>query len=221
MTKGKKQEVGAKAASRKRNFATVIYPESAPVNWQEILSDAHVAALVSPLHDRDTNPDGEIKKPHRHVLLMFESPKDFENQVKPIFDSIGGVGREVVNSMRGYARYLVHMDNPEKFQYNPADVLQFGGADFSALIHLPSDDVKMLAEVLSFIRENEIYSLAEFLEISQLNHPEWFSFVGLSKGWIVKEYMKSLSWELDSGYVRQADRQKVDVSTGEVISDGE
>lgn len=111
-----------KRAGRTRNFATVVYPESAPADWMDRLNDYHVAALVSPLHDRDTNPSGEPKKPHYHVMLIFEGPKEFETQVKPIFDDIGGVGREMVNSARGYARYLCHLDNPEKAQYDPAEV---------------------------------------------------------------------------------------------------
>ena len=52
---------------RTRNFATVIYPESAPSDWKEILNQEFIPAFISPLHDRDTNPTGEPKKPHYHV----------------------------------------------------------------------------------------------------------------------------------------------------------
>lgn len=34
-----------KAQTRTRNYATVIYPESAPSDWKERLSNTHVAAL--------------------------------------------------------------------------------------------------------------------------------------------------------------------------------
>ena len=61
-----------------RNFATVVYLESAPADWMERLDQHHIAALVSPLHDKDKNPSGEPKKAHYHVLLMFESPTDYE-----------------------------------------------------------------------------------------------------------------------------------------------
>lgn len=66
---------------RTRNFATVVYPESAPSDWIDKLDQLHVAALISPLHDKDTNPSGEPKKPHYHVLLMFEGKKDYENRL--------------------------------------------------------------------------------------------------------------------------------------------
>lgn len=217
----------AKRAGRTRNFATVVYPESAPADWLDKLDAYHIAALVSPLHDRDTNPSGEIKKPHYHVLLMFESPAEFETKVKPIFEEIGGVGRENVASARGYARYLCHLDNPEKAQYDPADVRSFGGANYFDITNLPTDDVKLLAEMMQFIREAEIYSFAEFLEMSQIHNPTWFSVAALSRGWVIKEYIKSLTWERDTGYVRAADRTAaaaaagVDPRTGEVVSDVE
>lgn len=50
------------ASSRYRNFATVVYPESAPENWLEILAEQFVPAFVSPLHDLDVNPTGEVKR---------------------------------------------------------------------------------------------------------------------------------------------------------------
>ena len=58
--------------TRGRNFATMVYPESAPENWREILAGYFIPAFISPLHDKDLNPTGEPKKPHHHVMLMFE-----------------------------------------------------------------------------------------------------------------------------------------------------
>lgn len=218
--KAKNAKYDAKRAGRTRNFATIVYPESAPADWMDKLTELHVTALISPLHDKDTNPSGEPKKPHYHVLVMFESPKDFESQVKPIFDEIGAVGRENVLSSRGYARYLCHLDNPEKAQYSPSEVHCMGGADYYGITQLPTDDVKILGEVMDYIRTNEIYSFAEFLEVSRLHRPEWFSLVALSKGWIVKEFIKSLAWEVETGYVRVGDRQKkIDKETGEILAE--
>ena len=47
-----------RAGTRTRNFATVVYLESAPADWMEQLDQHHIAALVSPLHDKDKNPSG-------------------------------------------------------------------------------------------------------------------------------------------------------------------
>lgn len=178
-----------------------------PPDWKEKLNAAHVPALISPMHIGDVNPDGKPKKPHWHVLLMYEGVKQWETQVKPLFDSIGGVGREQVNSARGYARYLCHLDNPEKCQYSPQDVTAYAGANFEIVTHLPTDDVKTLQEVFRFIRANEIYSLAELMDILADNNPEWFMLVAMNRTYTVGEYIKSLTWERSAGYVRVTDRQ--------------
>lgn len=198
-TKTKKKEskarYEAKRSGRTRNFATVVYPESAPEDWINKLEELHVSVLVSPLHDKDINPSGEPKKPHYHVLLMFESPKDFETQIQPIFDSIGAVGRELVNSARGYARYLCHLDNPEKAQYSPVEVRQMGGADYYGITQLPTDDVRLISEIMDFIEANEIFSFFEFLSVCRTHRPEWFSLATLTRGWIIKEIIKSYAWK--------------------------
>lgn len=216
--KEKNARYDAKRAGRTRNFATVVYPESAPRDWMDKLDQLHVAALISPLHDKDTNPNGEQKKPHYHVLLMFESPVDFESKGKPIFDEIGAVGRELVNSCRGYARYLCHLDNPEKAQYEPSQVRCMGGANYFATIDLPTDDVKLLGEIFEYIQENEIYSLAELLSLSRIYRPEWFYTITTSRCYVVDKFIKSLEWERSTGYVRKADRTPTcNQETGEVI----
>ena len=184
------------AHPRTRNFATVVYPDSAPPDWKERIIQLHVACLISPLHDKDVNPDGEIKKPHYHVLFIFETPKDFENQVKPLFDMIGGVGRELVHSARGYARYLCHLDNPEKYQYDTKEIKQYGGADYLSLTNLPTDDIYQLKEIFSFIRTNQIMSFALLLDYCAENRPEWFSTIATSRGYIVDKYIKSYAWEM-------------------------
>ena len=70
-------------AGRTRNYATIVYPESAPKNWLDILREMKFNVLVSPLHDKDVNPeDGEIKKAHYHVLLPMTVPSSPVRKVK-------------------------------------------------------------------------------------------------------------------------------------------
>ena len=217
--KAAQKRADEKRAGRTRNFATVVYPESAPADWMERLDQYHIAALVSPLHDKDTNPSGEPKKPHYHVLLMFESPADYESKVAPIFAEIGGVGREAVNSARGYARYLCHLDNPEKAQYSPSEVRCMGGADFYSITNLPTDDLKLIIEIKNYCRDNGVYSLAELMDLAEIHHPEWLSLIVMSRCYVIDKYIKSLAWECETRYVRAADRQLAacDQDTGEVL----
>lgn len=179
---------------RLRNFATVVYPESAPENWLEVLDGLHVPAFVSPLHNQDINPDGSQKKPHWHVLIMFAGVKT-KAQAQAVIDAIGGVGCESVSTVRGYARYLVHADNPEKAQYSKSDVRAFSGADYDAITHLPTDDVRMVREMMEYIRVNQIASFAQFADVCAVDHEEWFRALVTKSTYFIKEYIKSLVWE--------------------------
>lgn len=178
---------------RTRNFATVVYPESAPENWQEILSEQFVPTFISPLHDKDINPTGEAKKPHWHVMLMFDGVKTIE-QAAEIFNKIGGVGCEVVQSQRGYARYLCHMDNPEKFQYSPEDVRSLCGADYTGSIGLVTDKYKAIGEMIDFCEENGIVSYSELLKYCRMERFDWFRVLCDNGTVVMKEYLKSKSW---------------------------
>lgn len=101
--------------SRTRIYGTVVYPDSAPENWKDIISSEFVPTFISPFHDSDINPDGEIKKPHYHVMVMYDGVKTKE-QFEEFRNRFGGVGTEIIASKRGYARYLCHLDNPEKYR---------------------------------------------------------------------------------------------------------
>lgn len=178
---------------RTRNYATVIYPESAPKDWQEMLVQQLVPAFISPLHDKDKNPTGEDKKPHYHVMIMFDGVKTKE-QAQEVFDKIGGVGCEIVQSVRGYARYLCHLDNPEKAQYKQEEVRSLCGADYPATIGLATDKYKAIKEMIDFCEDNNIISYSELLKYCKEERFDWFRVLCDNGTVVLKEFLKSKAW---------------------------
>ena len=205
-----------KHSMRYRNYATVVYPESAPEKWQEILSEQFVPAFISPLHENDVNPTGEPKKPHFHVVIMFDSTKTVE-QAKEIFSLIGGVGCEIVKSLRGYSRYLCHLDNPEKAQYNPEEVRSLCGADYNHTIGLAIDKYKAIREMMSFCRENNILSYSDLLEYCSEERFDWFRVLCDNGTMVMKEYLKSKLWTVTK--TKGLFTNPEDISTGLVNTD--
>ena len=186
---------------RYRNYATVLYVDSCPPNFMEIISDWKIQAFLSPYHDKDVNPDGEPKKPHYHLLIMFEGPKS-EEQVKELFAEVNGVGIEIVKSLRSYARYLCHLDNPEKFQYFTDEVWSFGGADFYDIIQLPIDDDFAIGEMMEYCVEHNYTSFARFAIFCKRERPDWFRSLRRSNTLFMSEFLKSLSWSDSRGVDR-------------------
>lgn len=180
---------------RYRNFATIVYPESAPENWQLLLSELKIPMFISPLHDSDVNPGGEPKKAHYHVMLMFDSVKTLE-QAEQIIKSFNGVGCQIINSVRAYARYLCHLDNPEKHQYSIENVVSFGGADYIATIGTMADKAKSIREMMQYIEENDIICFSDLAMYCSINRSDWFDCLINSGSYFIKEYIKSRTWKL-------------------------
>lgn len=196
---------------RKRNFATVVYPDSAPDNWKDILSKHHIPVFISPLHDKDINPTGEEKKPHFHVLMMFEGKKSVD-QVTEIFTTFNGVGCEVVNSVRGYARYLCHLDNPEKAQYSADGVESLCGADYYNVIGLATDKYKALCEMEEFCEQYDVDSFFALARYASVHRSDWSRVLKDNGSFYMREYLQSRKWSKENNCTHI-----VDPKTGEVI----
>lgn len=195
-----KRVIMEKKSSQERNrcFATIVYPESAPKDWREKLSSTHIMALVSPLHDRDTyesdQQEKKIKKPHFHIMVYFEGKKSIK-QVQEIFDQIGGVGCEIVGSKTGYARYLCHLDDPEKAQYAPTDVRGYGGADFYNWANMDTNPMLFIPEIMDFIERHDIISFYKLSLYCSKYRPEWHKVLATRSTVFFKEYLKSRAWD--------------------------
>lgn len=169
---------------RTRVWGTLIYPRQGdeetqcPENWAEVLEEMGVKAVVSPLHDKDTKPDGTFKKPHRHVLLSFEGVKS-EAQARELFERIGGVGCEPINSLYAQVRYLTHKDNPEKAQYSSLDVLTFGGFEYKRYASTKEDEDKDTGEkmgrIFAIMAERNLFEFCHVAEFLLQEEPELFA----------------------------------------------
>ena len=115
-----------KSNTKKRQWAFVCYPESLPPDWIEILKQSGLQCAISPLHDKDINPDNTPKKPHYHVILVYAGPTTYNN-VATFTASINGTIPQPLEQVRGYYRYLTHKDNPEKAQYDEKDIITLNG----------------------------------------------------------------------------------------------
>ena len=181
--------------ARNKYYATVVYPESAPLDWMDILNDSHVNAFVSPLHDKDVNKKtGEIKKPHYHVMIMFESLKT-DVQAKGIFSQFGGVGCESINSIKAYARYLCHLDDKDKEKYSVDDVQIYGSINYETFIEIdvPKEDV--LIEIVDYISKHQGITFAFLVERARYKKGWFKCLVSSGSAYFIREYMNSLKFE--------------------------
>lgn len=163
--------------NRARVFACVLYPESIPENWIDFLKETHVPIAISPVHDQDIAADGSQKKPHYHVVFYFDGKKS-KQQVLKMLQSLGVSHVEQVNNTRSYNRYLCHLDNPEKAQYNREDITILNGAVVDLSLPLtPEQRAALRGDVLAWCRDNNITEYAELVDYAAIDMPDWMDYV--------------------------------------------
>lgn len=157
--------MSTKKSIKKRNWAFVLYPESAPADWFDRLKQSGLMGAISPLHDKDVNSDGEPKKAHYHVILVYGNTTTYNN-VKSLTDSLNQPIPQALEQIRGYYRYLTHKDNPEKYQYSDSDIVTFGGFDISDFVEMTKSEVtKYIKEIHAFVRDNNITEYSDLCDM--------------------------------------------------------
>jgi hypothetical protein len=215
-SKAVQQRADAKrAGTRTRNWTCIVYPESAPEQWREVLDETHIEWVESPLHDRDVNADGEKKKPHWHVALLFESVKTLE-QVRELTDRLNAPMPQKCNGLKGLVRYMAHMDNPEKVQYSVADIVGHGGADIAEILK-PSvtEQGELVREMFDFVRENGIFDFNRLADYAKDHRADWFDALRINSTYFLKSYIQARHFEHKE---RQgATVVYISIETGEII----
>lgn len=173
---------------RSKNFATILYPESCPSDFLGILKSFKVSFLLSPLHEYDVNSNGELKKPHYHLVLIFDSLKSIE-QVQEVLEPVNAVGCEIVNSLVNYGRYLCHLDDKDKYQYDVNDVVSYG-YDYSNLIATKADKYETMARILDFCVATKCCNFSRLLLYARQKDFEMFKIL-CDNSYMIREFLRS------------------------------
>ena len=197
--------------TRTRTWSFIIYEDSAPSNWIDILDEEHIEWVESPWHDKDVNGDGQPKKKHKHIALLFAGVKTFE-QVKEITDKVHSPIPQRAHSARALVRYMAHLDNPEKAQYNVSDIIGHGGVDVGELLRPSSSErYTLLREMIDYIRSAGVTEFQDLVDYaSSERYDDWFPLLCDNSSYFIGQYIKSQR-------NRQLLSHKVEPNTGEII----
>lgn len=206
---GKKSSGNREA--RTRNWTFVLYEDSAPDNWADILDSEHIEWIESPWHDKDINGDGKPKKKHKHIALLFGGMKTYE-QVKQITDKLNSPIPERVHNTKALVRYMAHLDNPEKAQYDVNEIKGHGGVDLAEMLRPSSSErYTLIRDMIAYIKQNKITEFQDLMDYAAAEHFEdWFPLLCDNSAFVIGQYIKS---------VRHRMPINIDPETGEVLDD--
>lgn len=195
----------SKKDNRKRNWTFLIYPESAPENWEDILKGLKIPCIISPLHDKDvwTKEDeqkdpshkaGTLKKAHYHIMLLYQGKKSYE-QVFEAISSLNGTRPEPIESTSGMAAYLSHENESDKVKYNRSDIKAFNGASYTAAMASSSEfKDTIICEMQDWCDEYSIYAYSDLAKYARHERPDWFYVLNHSSTNVMMNYLKSKAW---------------------------
>lgn len=192
--------------TKSKYFCAVLYPDSTTYDTNNLikaLSEEHLTFAVSPIHDKDVDVNGTLKKAHYHLLLAYSSATTLNN-ISGWFKACGMPESDlhtvrVCASGVGYYRYLTHKDNPEKAQYNDNDIRVFNDSDelFKRFSKSSSDKIDDLVRIFQIVDELNTISFHTLVQYLMLNNRDLFKLLTSSSALAicVKEYQRSLEYD--------------------------
>lgn len=156
---------------RSNKWAFLIYEESAPDNYLEVLEEFHIPFILSPWHDKDVNSKtGEFKKSHKHGALFFDSLKSYTQVSELLQEKLNAPAHvEAVMSPKGMFDYFTHAENPDKTLYDVNDIESGCGFELEKFL-LEQDSTTFMNEVIDVIEENNFTEFEDLVRYARANN---------------------------------------------------
>lgn len=165
-----------KPTPRYRNWGLIVYPESAPKDWVDIIN-AEGVPWAYILHDKDTKVDenGEIvlKKAHYQVIMKYSTSKTYR-QMQRLTGRLRAPNPMILNSLIASGRDLLHLDqkSPHQYKYHISEVHVFNGLDFPDLVKPNKTEMSdIMRDIRRIIQEEgftEVFDL--YVHLDEINH---------------------------------------------------
>lgn len=153
----------ANSSGKYTYFQFIVYPESVRDDWIKVLKGTHAPFAISPLHA----PDDEQTKPHHHVIYKHGNPITLKcalNILRPLDVAANGFV-EPCYSRGGSQRYLIHLDDEDKeqFQDGKEAITILGGFPLDLSRDMSADELRAIRKsIILFIKD---YGITEYQEL--------------------------------------------------------
>lgn len=106
-----------------QSFMIILYPDDdTHIKALNYIEDNFSYAYI--LHNLDIDDDGNLKKPHYHVIIHFSDSE--KHSISWLSDTLSIPCNYITHTKKSYIhglRYLVHADDKNKYQYDPQNVV--------------------------------------------------------------------------------------------------
>lgn len=149
----------------------IIYPESIRKDFRDILNKKGISWVCSPLHDKDEAGDGELVKPHYHLLICAKSGHATEEtilkKISEIFTKEYKLNLQKKDNFENAVLYMTHDEYTMKKKYSFEDLTysEDNKKRIEKLIKYGSEDDQLDLEfdILDEIRDKGFVNFSHFM----------------------------------------------------------
>ena len=176
---------------RSNKWTFLIYQESAPENYLDVLEEMHIPFVLSPWHDKDVNKaTGEFKKAHKHGVLFFESLKSYTQVSELLSERLNTPSHvEVVMSPKGMYDYFIHAENPDKTLYNLDEIESGCGFELEQFL-ITNNNEQFLSTVIDIIEEHNFTEFNNLVRYARVENPSLLNLI-IDKTYFFAKYLDS------------------------------
>ena len=215
------------AKDKARYFTFLLYPESVPEGWQEKLEQIGQPMAISPLHDKDLNADGTLKKPHWHVIYIASNPVTAESVRLKIKRILGNqsvalvqiIATTVENTYLYFTHETQDAINKHKALYNAKDIKLLNNFDIDRYIVLDVEDKDdILNDICDLIDEQGLANIRELRRFVKTHGTEYNLPSMKILNSVLRSHTGLLRLYFDAVYQeRRYGRSDYDKDTGEIL----
>lgn len=176
---------------RSNKWAFLLYQESAPENYLDILEEMHIPFVLSPWHDKDVNKEtGEFKKAHKHGVLFFESLKSYTQVSELLTEKLNTPSHvEIVMSPKGMYDYFIHAENPDKTLYSIDEIESGCGFELEQFL-ITNNNEEYLSTVIDIIEEHNFTEFNNLVRYARVENPSLLNLI-INKTYFFAKYLDS------------------------------
>lgn len=161
--------------NKTRTYTGVFYPDDtvAPlIPLIQHMKSIMIPGIISPIH----SADDKEKKSHVHFMIDYPNPVRLETARSDYAEVAANGYLEPVRSRKAMMRYFLHLDDEDKEQLNPEDVITVCGAVFDTTLELTSDDIlRIVIEIQDFCDIEQIREYADLCRMVRASEKyDWF-----------------------------------------------
>jgi hypothetical protein len=176
---------------RSNKLGFLIYEESTPSNYQDILEQMHIPYILSPWHNQDIDQStGLIKKSHKHGALFFDSLKSY-SQVSELLQQHLNTPRhiEIIMSPKGMFDYFIHASNSDKTLYDINDIESGCGFDLNQFL-LDQGQSEVFNNIIDMIENHNFIEFQDLVMYARQHHPSYLNLI-IQRTYFFAKYLDS------------------------------